>query len=524
MAVRPKHPNPRRVYNNQSRGYRKLLVATLILFTLVCLVACDNRAGLPQSAGTDKGELEKAKLALEVEQLQLEQQFFLLNKWIGLVGGLLGTVAILWTIAQGYRTLKNQAETQKKLRIAELLSALSDQRAEARVGAARGLTRYADDVVDEILSALKLEESPEVRSALNEVLSRVKGRHIPRIIAANSDTIPARAYYLGRLVQVGATPEFSDALLRLTPFARKLIRKEHRSQFDHGKDFQKQELQRARILQRPEAQENLALVAAAAQVTRLAEGTALVIADLLRAGRKPRNPSVALDLSSANLYRVDLRKSDLSKSLLSDCLMRHIRLDESRLTECDLSGSNLFGALLVNTDLSEAILVGTQLRSSDGRNAKFCRSKSKEAVFSEGHFRSADFREIDAERAKFRKADLRNACFDSGELVQAEFQGADLREATLGGAKCYRAVFIEADLTGACLASAQLGGADLQGAIFRDADLRNADLSGANISNADFRGADITGMILRKARNIESAHFDPDVAQMRTGGSDPGSG
>jgi uncharacterized protein YjbI with pentapeptide repeats len=484
---------------------------TLVVLVTVCLTACGNGWDRAQSTSADIEELQREKLSLEIEQLRQEQRFFVLNRWIGTVGGLLGSVAVLWTIARGYRTLRHQVETQRADRIAELLTSLSDERTEVRVGAARGLSRYADAVLAELLSALKLEASPQASGTIVETLTHIGDRQFSRVTGANANTLSMRAYYLGRLREAGATSDYTEALLQLSSSSCDLVRREYRAQYDYGRRLQKQRVQRAKNLHESEADENLAVVTLAAQEARLALGTARVIAQLLREGRRPAELAGALDFSSTNLYRARLSRLDLCHSLLGDCLMRHVHLASSKMIGCDVSHSDLFGASLGKVDLSEAMAVGAHLRSSKGRDVQLRRANLEDAILSESDLPDADFREARARRAQFRGAKLRRAVFDSCDLIQAEFQQAELQQASFRRAKCYRVEFIEADLTGACLVDAQLGGADLRGADLRNANLRNADLSGANIGQADFRGADLTGVTLRKTRNVDRAVFDADV-------------
>ena len=57
-----------------------------------------------------------------------------------------------------------------------------------------------------------------------------------------------------------------------------------------------------------------------------------------------------LDLSTVNLTDADLRQADLRGTILRDARLAGARLD----------GANLFKAVLENTDLDNAVLLGTQ--------------------------------------------------------------------------------------------------------------------------------------------------------------------
>jgi uncharacterized protein YjbI with pentapeptide repeats len=483
---------------------RYILFLLLMLFITSCSVYNSGN-----SRGTDLSELEKEKLLLEIELAKKELNTFELEKIIGLAGGILGLVAILWTISQGYSTLKQQSDTQKALRIAELLSRISDKDEGVRIGAARGLSRYSDEVIDEVVSALSLEKSPQIRLAFEDVLASVNQVGFQKIININAETFPTRAYLLGRLSAIGATAEYSDALLRLSPYSRNLLKKEIGFQFDQGKNLQENENNRFVILNKSKASENLALTQIADQVCNTVEGTANIIARKLRRGEERlSNKVIQIDLALTNLYRVNLSKKELSGSSFFGCLMRHAILNQSNLSRSDLQDSNLYDASLYYTNFTDANLVNTHLRKAKGEKAIFIRANLEEAVLSNGQFSQTDFREVNAHKTKFRNTALQEAQFENAFLNQSEFQEANLKHANLNNAKCFGAKFIKTDFSDASLVNTKLGGADLRGAIFQSANLTNADLSGADISQADFRGAIIDNIILTKVKNKEKALFD----------------
>ncbi len=497
-----------RVITVRVRTAGRLILAVLFL---VVLGGCTPTAQptSPPLAGID--ELQKEKLSLEVDQLRAQRRFFILDKSVTITGGILGAVAILWTITQGYRTLRQQIDSHKAMRIADLLASLSDEREEVRIGAARGLSRYANNVVDEVLSALSIEKLASVRGVLEDLLFRTDKKKWHQIVEANQETLAKRAYLLGRLANLNVDDEFAGALLKLSPFASNLITKVYKFEFDQGRNYQAYETKRTALLSRSEAHENVTIVTSANFTTNIADSTANTIARLLRSGRRMSKITDPVDLGRTNLSGADIRRFSFQNSLLSGCLMKRTKLDLTKLTGADLSDSNLSEASLNEADLSEACLQSSHLRSVTGRRAKFRNARLELAVLSDGQFDECNFEDIIGSDAKFRNTSLRSATFTRGILNRAEFHQADLTGVDLTGCKCYKCAFIEADLTNAKLVDVFLGDADLRGAIFHNADLRGANLSGANISNADFRGARLDGIILSKVKNIQTAQFDDEV-------------
>jgi len=59
-------------------------------------------------------------------------------------------------------------------------------------GATRGLSRYADEAISAVLSALRDEHFPRAGDALEEVLFGVTDLNLDQIVAANSDALTRR--------------------------------------------------------------------------------------------------------------------------------------------------------------------------------------------------------------------------------------------------------------------------------------------------------------------------------------------
>ena len=152
----------------------------------------------------------------------------------------------------------------------------------------------------------------------------------------------------------------------------------------------------------------------------------------------------ALNLTDANLCRVDLRGTDLSQTKLDGCDLRLARYDAltrfpegfdarscgavgpgarlsgvflncTDLRGMDLRGASLMGAYLSGADLSGALLDGVRFTGSDLRRA----------ILRGALCRGARFGGCQLDFADFRAADLSDAALDTAESVRgADFTGS----------------------------------------------------------------------------------------------------
>ena len=171
---------------------------------------------------------------------------------------------------------------------------------------------------------------------------------------------------------------------------------------------------------------------------------------------REENPNVKINLSNADLSRINLSKVD-PKGASAKFKFAHFvgpAYIGVNLREADLQGANLMDAFLVGADLSESVLSGANLSYAD---------------LSKVNLAYATLRE-----ANFTQANLRGTSFDQADLTNAVLQGADLNHAFLLGA----------NLKGARLRNADLNYTNLQGVDLIGADLTETSLVRANIDKA----------------------------------------
>ena len=497
-----------------------LKFSTSLLFILplwvMLLTSCDV-SSIPQ-VPIDRQQLELEKLALEVSQLRQEQQLFGWSRTLSIAGSFLASIAILWTIGQGYQTLRSQTVNQKQSRIAEILSSLSSENEMSRIGAARSLSRYPNETIDEILSALRFEKSNIVREALEDTLEKISDEYFFRLLAANTKTLEERASLLGCLSALQTSQVYSIALLRLSAHSAESLRqnRDYRFRYDHGLQSQSYEQKLLQLLGEPFYKNNDRILLACQQSTNLAISTSKVIARLLRSGHKLGTKPLNLDLTASNLYRVDLHNACLPNSLFTRSIMRHIDLSSSQLSYSDFSDCNLYEADLNHADLSHCSLVSANLLDVAAERASFQYSDITETGFSRSNLNYADFRYCTGKDAKIKGINAIQVNFEDCHLEAAHFDGSALTKSSLLNARLFRATWKDSNIIDSNLEGIKLNGANLTGTKFLGSNLLNADLSGADIRKADFRGAkNMTTVKLQGVKNAEMALFDDDFLNSR---------
>ena len=135
-------------------------------------------------------------------------------------------------------------------------------------------------------------------------------------------------------------------------------------------------------------------------------------------------------------------------------------------TDCDkkliiLSGSDLNGAILVGTNLTS-----TDLRDSTLIAANFEKATLVRASLAGSQARGAKFDRIEAYRTNFSGIDAEGATFASGELQRSNFANARLVNVNFTKAELGRADFSGADIGGSNFAMSNLARADFSKARF----------------------------------------------------------
>ncbi|MBP0001792.1 MAG: pentapeptide repeat-containing protein [Cyanobacteria bacterium SID2] len=197
----------------------------------------------------------------------------------------------------------------------------------------------------------------------------------------------------------------------------------------------------------------------------------------------------AIELSEANLSRVDLREANLSHAILSI----------ANLSGANLGSANLSYAKMNVTRLSGANLVRANLRGTILNVANMIRANLSHADLVEAALIRAEMIRANLSHATLTGANLNGADLRESTLRQADLSGANLSETDLRGSSLVAAILTNANLIGTDFSKADLSGADLSNCELRHARLHRANLSGASLRGANLRWADLSGANLRWA-------------------------
>jgi uncharacterized protein YjbI with pentapeptide repeats len=171
-----------------------------------------------------------------------------------------------------------------------------------------------------------------------------------------------------------------------------------------------------------------------------------------------------IDISHANLSRVNFSGADLTEAQLHDTLMQR-----ANLSGANLSHANIHDAVLIGADLQGTNFTGANLRDSVMGVVK---KEKRPTLSSQAKIPLLRDQPANMKNVILAHANLRGAVFMGVNLTGADFQGADLTSGILS----------QADLTGANLQGADLTNAILIDAILDGADLRNAEVTDLQLS------------------------------------------
>lgn len=189
---------------------------------------------------------------------------------------------------------------------------------------------------------------------------------------------------------------------------------------------------------------------------------------------------------------------------------------ENPTIEIDLTGADLGKLDLCNVDLSEADLRKSDFHNTDLRNADL-----SNAMLGDVDFFHSDLREANLTNANLVRANLHAAKLSGANLAKA-----GLLEANLLGADLTNAFAHEANLCMAILTNANLISADLNGASIADTIFIRTIVKNANFSNTEMGGTIFGDIDLSEVYNLEKVkHLGPSTIGIdtifRSGGKIP---
>ena len=159
--------------------------------------------------------------------------------------------------------------------------------------------------------------------------------------------------------------------------------------------------------------------------------------------------------------------------------------------------------------LSDAYLVGADLRNACLNRANLSRTNMRKARLSRAQLQGAILKNAQMQRAYLMRAQLQRARLERAQLQMARLWGAQMQRAFLlkaqmqGAfllrAQMQRAFLLKAQMQGATLAMAQMQGANLEGVQLQGASLWGAQMHGAYLQGAQMLGANVDQMQVQGA-------------------------
>jgi uncharacterized protein YjbI with pentapeptide repeats len=175
---------------------------------------------------------------------------------------------------------------------------------------------------------------------------------------------------------------------------------------------------------------------------------------------REKNPALQIDLSGANLRRVDLVRADLNGSNIQDSNLEWADFRWADLIEADFSGANLARADFHKADLAGALLIKANLADSNLEDANCRGADFSSAVFSHTRLLNTDLggakglaaakhrgpSVIDSEtlaKSSHLPSEFLRGCGLSEAAIRATYSGdADALATTLGSEGEYYSCFI----------------------------------------------------------------------------------
>lgn len=193
------------------------------------------------------------------------------------------------------------------------------------------------------------------------------------------------------------------------------------------------------------------------------------------------------------------KQEGLINSVFSDIILDDINLSyanckDSNFSKAKLIKANLEGAVLENTDFSDASLLGANLSSTNLKRALLINTQLIDSNFSEAKLNKSNLAKAYLIGAILRRCDLTDANLEGAILARADAYGAIFRNCNIQHANLVGINAVEANFSGVNLSNSDLSISRLQGVILEKANLENTKLLEANmISIVQFTDANFTG-------------------------------
>lgn len=183
------------------------------------------------------------------------------------------------------------------------------------------------------------------------------------------------------------------------------------------------------------------------------------------------------------------------------------RCDKSGI---ELDGANLEGAILVETNFSDAFITNTDMSGANMKMANFTEAVLDNVLMRQSNLAWANFTDSLLLFVDMSEADASGTPFTGSNILSLLALNSKMMGADFSNTITYYSDFSQADLTDADFAGSILGinffrGSNLQGVNFASQQLFLFDMSGAHIKGTDLSGSTILGVWLKNATGEPAA-------------------
>ena len=461
------------------------LLVLIIIFSLACSI----------SYGQGLDSLELKKMALEIEKLENELEKGAFKYWFENTSRILGLLGIIITLITGIIAIMKYNEEKQRERISFLLENLSDENHYKRLGAARGVSRYIDDVVEEVVAALSTEKDHEVSKRLENALLNISNKNKRKLIAINSSSIEERIYLAGKLKEIDEYRELAPLIVNVSKEFLKSFIKYHSITYKLGVRQQFIENKRAEVI-RKKGDSGHNFLEEIRTLYNISDSTGKIIASWIADRGDYKLLSNRLDLSNCILSKIRVRKTKIQLSLYSNCNFKHTTFIDSSFSRSNLEFSDFYGSSFQRIDFIETNLNNTSFRDSKFDNVVISNSHLYQGDFSGSTIENSIFSELNIVKPVFFKGcEFTNFSLNSSSLEEAEFSGSSFSGLKITNSKIYRSKFVASEITNnSIIKDVSFNGSEFQNFNFGETKLENVDFSGSNISNADFSNAKLVNV------------------------------
>ena len=479
----------------------KRSVVLILLITLcfsIELTVAQSEQELPaQNTVHIQDSLEIEKLELEISELQMKKERAWVNFLIALIGGTTGFVTILWTIYQGVKNYKIQLSQQKLKTISDLLVLLTDSSPNKRVGAANGLGKYSDYVIDELVASIAIEEEEIITKAIEVALLKIDRKNQIKIIRSNQLANEDLIKLLGELSTTNIPQNVIDSALKLDPELRVSLVRNNRYLYDYGKTIGKRK-------DNPQIDQLTEDYSTKAQrIQRTIDSTGRIIARVIN--QQQQIELTNINISYTELYKQEINNLKSSGFYMINTLCRHISFKNCSFKNSMFKAADMFDSSFESITMENCNFNSSNMRQTRGRDLYITNCEfSHDAILSESNFNNLESNRNNFTHAKMNNFVARNSKFEYTRFNSSELNHGVFNDSTINNCDFFGTKIIEGSFSNTRIIDTKFNGSDLRGANFENAHLERVDFSGADLKNIKTENWNLIDCLFDKAKNYNN--------------------